>query len=138
MIAKVFDIYVTERGWPGHFCAAAHCQFHRNTLLEKDDIRIVVSTVGNYQPPHSKKYETIGFDRYGETMAFHARWNDPYWDADVRPSRTLSFDSDWCDSLLPDRLSDNRLDKMHEAVVEEIVQKLIDGEIEQPKEDTEE
>jgi hypothetical protein len=67
--------------------------FRRNTLLECNDVKIVVSTVGNYISPlsTSRQPEIIGYNRYYETMAFHAKVGDPYKDADV--SKDVYFNS---------------------------------------------
>ena len=65
----------TERGWAGHFCCSQSCLFRRNTLIEYKDKKWVISTVGNFRPPNSRYErgaETIGFERYYETMAFDA------------------------------------------------------------------
>lgn len=111
----------TERGWAGHFICAPSCMFRRNTLLEKGEERIVVSTVGAYR--YKEKLETIGAGgRYYETMAFKSKKEGPYFDADV--SEQLSFDSEWAicaDSPegLPDDV-DNRADQQHELVVAEL------------------
>lgn len=108
----------TERGWPGHYCCSDKCLFRRNTLLECDDIRIVVSTVGLMKI--EDKYEEVGFNRYYETMAFHAeRVMDRYWDADV--TREVSFDSPRSISKVD---ADDRANDMHEMVVEEIMRGL--------------
>jgi hypothetical protein len=117
----------TERGWAGHFCAAHSCLFHRNTLIECGDRRIIVSTVGNYRL--QEKMETIGHLRYYETMAFEARLEGPYWDANV--SESVDFFSPWAiraDSVeeLPDGV-DNLADEMHEAVVAELMKKMKGG-----------
>jgi hypothetical protein len=119
----------TERGWPGHFICANSCLFRRNTLLEKGDVRIVVSTVGAYRC--GEKIESIGLgdeikNRYYETMAFYAKWEDPYWETDV--SAPVYFDSPWAISArtpkeLPKNV-DNMADQMHEAVVAEISKKM--------------
>lgn len=112
----------TERGWAGHFCCAHNCLFRRNTLLEYNNIKIVVSTVGNMIDPISKNKATIGSDNiYYETMAFFAKKNDGYWDADV--SKQISFDSPWYVKHLLIS-SDQNANDMHETVVKELINKL--------------
>jgi len=112
----------TERGWPGHFIAASSCLFRRNTLLEKGDIRVVVSTVGcMLDSLREGKWVEIGLDRYVETMAFHAKWDGHYWDANV--TREIYFDSKWAISTI-DVTADARANAMHEAVVDELTAKL--------------
>lgn len=111
----------TERGWPGHFIGAMACHFRRNTLLESGKVRIVISTVGRYLPdfPHgSGEYQQIGYNRFAETMAFYAKKDGKYWDADV--SREYTIDSPWTLNSLDDQEAND----MHEAVVEEIMRKL--------------
>lgn len=118
----------TERGWAGHFICGDSCLFRRNTLIESGEDRIVVSTVGAYRS--KEQIEPIGAGgRYYETMAFKAKQEGPYFEADV--SDQLSFESEWAICAespdgLPDDV-DNRADQMHEAVVAE----LTDG-MEQP------
>jgi len=69
------------RGWQGHFICL--CRFHLNTLVVYGKKKIVVSTVGEYYPGHLKgKMDTIGCDRFYETMVFYSS-NDKYNDADV-------------------------------------------------------
>ena len=112
----------TERGWAGHFICGHSCLFRRNTLIESGEDMIVVSTVGAYRS--KGQIETIGAGgRFYETMAFKAKQEGPYFEADV--SEQLSFESEWsicADSPeeLPDDV-DNRADQMHEAVVAELM-----------------
>lgn len=120
---------VTYRGWPGHFILGSRCIFHLNTLIEYGDTRVVVSTVGMMKDWHAPKpfstsvFDTIGFNRYYETLAFLAYKNAEFWDADV--SKQVDFDSEWSYSKLGDEWKAN---KGHWKVVEEIVGKLEDGE----------
>lgn len=115
----------TERGWAGHLIVADKCRFRRNTLLENNGDRIVVSTVGGYVP--HRQLETIGASgRYYETMAFKAKKDGEYWEADI--FEQVSFESEWAicaesPEALPDDV-DNRADQMHEAVVAELSNKL--------------
>lgn len=111
----------TERGWAGHFCCAYRCEFRRNTLLAYNDIKIVVSTVGLME--RFDKYETLGGDRYFETMAFYSNPTDTrYHDADL--DKQIRFDSDW---TIDEQDAEDKANEMHEAVVLEITNKLLKG-----------
>lgn len=114
----------TERGWGAHFCLADRCAFRRNTLLECGDQRIVVSTVGAMSSLDGTCYDAIGHNRHFETMAFHAVWEDPYWDVDVM--RQLEMP---CASTLSgvQRNSDSLANEMHEAAVSQFMEALARG-----------
>lgn len=122
----------TERGWAGHFCCANRCRFRRNTLLEKGEVRIVVSSVGLMEkwtgdPRQDKNvsgFENIGSGRYYETMAFHAEpAPSRYFDADV--SREVDFDAPWYIDKID---ADDKANAQHEAVVAEIEARMAAGE----------
>ena len=118
----------TERGWAGHFILADRCRFRRNTLLEYDEIQIVVSTVGLMKslietPAEKQEFDTVGHNRYYETMAFHATITDTrYHDADT--SREVFFESPWS---IDEADADDRANRMHDTVVNEIAYHLIEG-----------
>jgi len=121
----------TERGWGGHFIYVNRCLFRRNTLLEYNNTKIVVSTVGLMIDIHAPGYpngitfDTIGHNRYYETMAFHSKEEDiRYHDADV--SRNVSFDSPWTISEID---ADDLANEMHEAVVTELTSRLLSGKL---------
>lgn len=112
----------TERGWAGHCCISHLCTYHRNTLLEYGDRKVVVSTIGRWLDKDGKGFNEVGCDRYFETMAFMAKVNDKYNDADVR--RKVCFSSEFALSS-PDM--ELEADAMHERVVEEISIDLKNG-----------
>jgi hypothetical protein len=119
----------TERGWGGHYICAYRCLFRRNTLLECEDKKIVVSSVGLMPVGDLGRvdckvgYEEIGFERHYETMAFHANQKDTrYYDVDV--GRPVSFVSNWSISELD---ADDKANDMHEVVVDELTKKLENG-----------
>lgn len=115
------SVTITDRGWPGHFICGHRCTFRRNTLIECGERRVVVSTVGNMLTRDESGREEIGHNRHYETMAFEAKREGSYWEADV--CQQLDFDSDWCiEGVTED--SDLRAGEMHEAVVAEFVAKL--------------
>lgn len=128
LLSSKKEVKITYRGWPGHFCCSDRCTFHLNTLLELDDVRIVVSTVGlmknciEEEINQGQKFMPIGLDRYFETMAFHAYKCNEFWDADV--SRQISFDSEWS---YPDLKDEWKANKGHIKVVEEIKEKMEKG-----------
>lgn len=118
----------TERGWVGHFIGGHRCRFRRNTLLECGEKKVVVSTVGAYESP-TGRFETIGVNRWFETMAFNAKFAHGYWDADV--TEEIVFESPWalCAETWEELCTtypqvDNSANDMHEAVVAELTQKL--------------
>ena len=120
---KKLHVTRTERGWAGHFICADRCRFRRNTLLECDQTKIVVSSVGLMLSINRNGFETIGDNRYYETMAFHADYTDSrYFDADV--TRQVSFDSPWQISEID---ADDHANDQHEAVVAEITENLAAG-----------
>ena len=128
---KLNKVIRTERGWAGHFICVKDCLFRRNTLLEYNDIKIVVSTVGLMETPWKKgsefytgPFEEIGIGRYYETMAFHSTKSDTrYHDIDVR--RQINFDSQWSIDRID---ADDLANDMHEKVVTEITTRLQEGE----------
>ena len=117
------EVKRTERGWAGHFCCSYRCEYHRNTLLEYNGVKVVVSTVGRLRKDmFSDTYEDLGYKRYFETMAFMAKEDDKYNDADVE--REIQFDAKWC---LPSPDMELEADAMHEDVVMELSKRLVDG-----------
>jgi hypothetical protein len=115
------SVKITERGWGGHFCCAPSCMFRRNTLLEKNGVYVVVSTVGSMVI--NKELEEVGHGRFYETMAFFSKSDDQrYHDADV--SKQIDFDSDWA---ISEKDADDKANEMHDIVVEELSKKLEEG-----------
>ena len=111
----------TYRGWQGHFIC--QCHFHLNTLLDLDGFKIVVSTVGNYRNWRDDKVESIGHNRYWETMAFESSY-DKFDDANV--SKQVNFDSEWAWASPEDELL---AQVGHFTAVAEIEAKMLSGEI---------
>lgn len=105
------ELKITERGWPAHYICAEYCLFRRNTLIEYADLKWVVSTVGRQLPAKGYDYwETVGHNRYYETMAFKAKQDGIYWDADT--FNPIDFDSEF------------RANEMHDKVVAELSEKI--------------
>jgi hypothetical protein len=117
------DIKRTERGWAGHFICANRCRFRRNTLLHHNDIEIVVSTVGLMEFSGKNGFETVGNQRYYETMAFHTDPEDVRYH-DINVNRQVYFESPWYISEID---ADDKANDMHEAVVTEILEGLVSG-----------
>jgi hypothetical protein len=118
----------TERGWGRHFICADRCLFRRNTLLESGEVRVVVSTVGRMIDPTTDKVEIIGAFRYYETMCFLAKYSNGYWDADVSKEIT-DINLPWQveNSPYDDHNTDNLANNQHEAIVDELTERLRKG-----------
>lgn len=131
-------IKIIERGWAGHFICSQDCLFRRNTLLQKDNTFIVVSTVGcmrtrDYDGSY-KEPESIGADRYYETMAFYSDKSDTiYHDMDVSKQIYASSDVKW--SINSKELKahkndiDNIANRMHDNYVRKICLMMRKGEL---------
>ncbi len=109
----------TERGWAGHFIGASQCRFHLNTLLEKGDKKVVISTVGCYIPKSENSPRPIGCDRFYETFACRTRCDEEFIEADI--CKQLAFKSQWC---ISEPFKDNEANEMHEKVVQEFIKKM--------------
>ena len=121
----------TERGWAAHFCASQSCLFRRNTLLELGETRIIVSTVGDYRPRDTIGMDMIGAGRYYETLVAYAYDADGYWEMDpdreIEPRAASAICAKSIKDLPP--LVSNVADRMHDRVVDEMIELLSVGEI---------
>jgi len=113
---------ITERGWPGHFILCDRCLFRRNTLIEHNDVAVVVSTVGLLKARDSDKFETVGSGRYFETMAFYADKNDKWKDAII--DRQIWLD---CKCTIAEIDAEGEANDMHDAAVKEIRDMIVKG-----------
>ena len=116
---------ITYRGWGGHFCCAERCLFRLNTLIEQDDIKIIVSTVGNMW---SDELEMIGADRHYETLCFRAYYDGEYWGTDGQ--NQLDYFDDFSINDYKDRTDyDNIANEMHEKIVAQVVEDIKTGKL---------
>lgn len=108
----------TERGWAGHFCCAFRCAFRRNTLLEYKGKRVVVSTVGRMYDNRGE-LDTVGHNRYYETMAFESDEEDSvYHDIDIE--KQIQLDCEW----QLNEFDDNKANEMHENAVKWVSEQM--------------
>ena len=75
-------VKITESGWAGHFCCAYMCRFRRNTLIEYQNKKWIVSTVGEMYNLLNK-LSTVNEDNYYETVAYEAKNNKGYLEIDI-------------------------------------------------------
>lgn len=134
MEIKVKGVAITERGWAGHYCLAHKCTFHRNTLLVKGNLRIVVSSVGSKikNGPNGMEIQTIGCDRYYETTVWFAdasKWQD----ADVARGEIECYSP----SSFADPWDEMPANELHDKIVEEYVNKMANNEIDENYEEEE-
>lgn len=116
----------TERGWAGHFICSDRCNFRRNTLLEYEGEFIVVSTVGRMVIEYvgHSALDTVGLDRYYETMAFYSDTSDmEFHDIDVK--RQIYLGRDWA----LNEIDDNKANDMHEKAVDWVSRQMVEHKI---------
>ena len=116
----------TERGWAGHFICSDRCLFRRNTLLEYENQKVVVSTVGGLVVEHERKktIDTVGYERYYETRVFLADTKDTiYNDIDVEKEVFLD-----CEQTL-NEIDDVKANEMHENAVDWVSKQMVEHKI---------
>lgn len=118
-------IKITELGWEGDFCAASMCNFRRNTLIEHNEVSVIVSTVGNMIS--DGKVTEIGCDRHYETMVFHSQLEGEYIEIGV--TKEIDSGVDGCLSITPENNTniDNQANEMHEANVKKVCEMILNG-----------
>lgn len=122
-------IITKERGWAGHFICAHRCRYRRNTLVSDGKNNVVVSSVGLMEKypdlpgieRSEKKWESIGNERYYETMVFGGKVEGPYIEADVSKQISIPDKLEWgifgkSDKDLSED-SDLQMDEIHEKIV---------------------
>lgn len=130
------QIKETWRGWQGHFICS--CKFHLNTLLELNDLMIVVSTVGESRDSKGIIQE-IGSYRFYETCVFYAKEPDEHGfiDADVTKEITSvgycypyneQFDINNIDTLRFVNF-EKEAQEGHYLMLEKIKKQMLSGEI---------
>ncbi len=75
------EVFIEERGWPGHHGLYDNLDFRRNTLVSKGDARYVVSTIG-MQTAKWNDYDGLDTHRYFETMVAKAIFYNGNWEFD--------------------------------------------------------
>ena len=120
---------IKHRGWARHFCCADSCRFRLNTLIyaPKYYVKVVVSTVGLMYARNEEEPQTIGHQRYFETMAFHA--DDSEFN-DALVSHEIPFASKWAINKIDGELEAN---EMHRKAVDKICRMIRSGEIKELK-----
>ena len=91
-------------------------------MLEYDPVKIVVSTVGNLvvQRDGNTKIDTVGYERYYETMAFHVGDNR-FHDIDVE--KQVELDCEW----QLNEVDDLKANDMHENAVAWVTEQLLEN-----------
>ena len=115
-------VKITERGWAGHFIGGHACKYHRNTLIAYGKKKIIVSSVGGYQPPNTDgEIDTIGLERFYETMVFWTKKDGCYIEIEVSRGIEIPDNLEWgifgtTIKDLPEDV-DNIMDKQHDEIV---------------------
>ena len=116
----------TERGWAGYFICSDRCLFRRNTLLEYENQKVVVSTVGRLMVEYWGRLtlNTVGNERYYETMAFYSDPNDMVFH-DIDVEREICLGCEW--EL--NEIDDIKANDMHENAVEWVSKQIVEHKI---------
>lgn len=123
------EVKRTERGWGAHFILADRCLFRRNTLLEYKDRKWIVSTVGNCISRSTNEPDTVGHNRWYETMIFEGEMQNGY--IDILVDKAIRTENDWGiwgesweEVMNKYHAPDNAANDMHELIVNEMIEKI--------------
>jgi hypothetical protein len=117
------EVVRTERGWDGELWSTSEYQFRRNTLLEYNGKGVVIMTVGLWCDPRVGYHRPLNPDCHYETSAYMAYLSDPNY-AYADKSKIVTFNSP---CRIKSFVSCYNADLMHEAVVNEITDRLLKG-----------
>lgn len=122
------DIKRTERGWCGYIQGYQYCLFRRNTLIEYNNKKIVIATLGNFIDPFRWKVMPLKDDIWYESIAGYAIDSNGYWDInpqDIIPIRCKHTISGTLDHIVEKiGTPDIYANKIHEDVVNEMIDRI--------------
>lgn len=119
-----------ERGWCGYIKGHQYCLFRRNTILEYDNKKIVIATLGNYINPFEYCNTPIYDDVWYLTIAGHAVEKNGYWEIDgdgqipIKSIHEIRGTEEEIFNKYP--LIDLSANRMHETAVEEMMDYIIE------------
>ena len=121
-------VKVTHHGYPGHFCCAERCRYHRTSVIHIDGMATyLISSVGAMTPTggigngDGEVYDTIGINRFYETMVFKV--NPVQEDERGDLLWKMSSGSELDISGLGEEFAFDVADKMHDAAVKKWVKR---------------
>lgn len=120
---------IKERGWAGHHKMSNMCYFRRNTLVSNGDSMYVVSTVGNMGVPGKIGASQIAKDKMYETCVFKADPKDMYLDGIMNERISVNQAASIKSVSHKPPGSDNIANDMHDSIVNEIVERIENGEL---------
>lgn len=122
------EVNRTERGWNAYLLGSQWCSFKRNTLLQYNGIDIVVATTGNFINPLTYKNDKIpGTNVWYVTIVGMGAEMGDYIELDGSKQISVVAKHDIESEEYSDQF-DAEANEMHEEVVAEIIQRLLDGE----------
>jgi len=107
-------VTITERGWAEPTIIGKQCEFHRNTLIQYNDISWVVSTIGLFHDYECSTYRLLGLRIAFRTEAWIAKEVDGLYVGMYDRAIRFTTEGDWYLSNFEDI---GKADAMHDKHV---------------------